>query len=474
MDKDMMDRDLADSVVKKAQELGATYAEARLEGFDMSAFLMKNDTPEISDFRKSYGIGARFVVNGAMGFMSINDLKKALVMKRVEETIRTIKAASRMLKTPVKFASEPTAKHEWVVHQKQKLEDVDPKDKMEYLFDVRKAIKEVDGTQSFLQLFESMSKKYYTNSEGSMIYSETPRVGLFYLLTVASNGDSEQRMLEHGASGGWENVKKWNTIYNVGQEVRALKAVIERGKPAPKGDIKLVLSPELVGILVHECCGHPTEADRIMGREAAQAGESFLSKEWLGKKIGNEVVTVAEDPTIPGSYGFYHYDDEGVKARRRFLIKDGKINEFLHNRQTAAMMGIRSNGAARSVFYAREPIVRMANTFMMPGKHSFEDLIGDVKLGVYMKSFTEWNIDDRRWNQRYVGCESYLIEKGEIKGPVRRPVFEITTPGFYERVEACGKDVSYVAGECGKGEPMQGLPVWMGGPHIRLNDVRLG
>ncbi len=474
MDKDMMDKDLADSVVKKAQELGASYAEVRLESFDASAFLMKNDTPEISDFQKSYGIGARFLVNGAMGFMAINDLKKAVVMKRLEETIKTIKASSRLLKTPIKLASEAPAKHEWVVPQKQKLQDVDPKDKMEYLFDVRKAIKGVDRTQSFLQLFESMSKKYYTNSEGSMIYSETPRVGLFYLLTVTGNGDSEQRMLEHGASGGWENVKKWNTIYNVGQEVRALKAVLEKGKAAPKGDVKLVLSPELVGILVHECCGHPTEADRIMGREAAQAGESFLTKDWLGRKIGSEAVTVVEDPTIEGSYGFYNYDDEGVKARRRFLIKDGKINDFLHNRQTAALMGIKSNGAARSVNYSFEPIVRMANTIMLPGKHSFQELIEDVKLGVYMKSFTEWNIDDRRWNQRYVGCESYLIENGEIKTPVRRPVLEITTPGFYERVEACGNDVKFVAGECGKGEPMQGLPVWMGGPHIRLNNVRLG
>ncbi len=474
MEKGTMDRDLADSVVKKAQELGASYAEVRLESFDASAFLLKNDTPEISDFQKSNGLGARFLVNGAMGFMSINDLKKALVMKRVEETIRTIRASARMLKSPLKFASEPPAKHEWVVRQKEKLQDVDPKDKMEYLFDVRKAIREVDGTQSFLQLFETMSRKYYTNSEGSMLFSETPRIGLFYLLTVSAGGDSEQRMLEHGASGGWESVKKWNTIHNVGQEVRALKAVLEKGKAAPKGDVKLVLSPELVGILVHECCGHPTEADRIMGREAAQAGESFLDRGWLGKRIGNEAVTVVEDPTVEGSYGFYHYDDEGVKARRRFLIKDGKVNDFLHNRQTAAMMGIRSNGAARAVNYSFEPIVRMANTFMLPGKHSFEELMEGVKKGVYMKSFTEWNIDDRRWNQRYVGCESYLIENGEIKAPVRRPVFEITTPGFYERVEACGKDIQFVAGECGKGEPMQGIPVWMGGPHIRLKDVRLG
>ena len=210
-----------------------------------------------------------------------------------------------------------------------------------------------------------------------------------------------------------------------------------------------------------------------MGREAAQAGESFVKPEMLGERIGSEVVTVVEDPTVPNSWGFYLYDDEGVKARPRYLIRNGIINEFLMNREYASYLGLKSNAAARALNYNREPIVRMANTYLAPGDHSFEELIEDVKLGVYMVSFNEWNIDDRRFQQRYIGREAYLIENGEIKHPVRKPILEITTKGLWSSVDAVGKEVEFYPGTCGKGEPGQGVPVWMGGAPARLREVVL-
>ncbi|MEM3333875.1 MAG: metallopeptidase TldD-related protein, partial [Thermoplasmata archaeon] len=90
---------------------------------------------------------------------------------------------------------------------------------------------------------------------------------------------------------------------------------------------------------------------------------------------------------------------------------------------------------------------------------------------ILMNSFTEWNIDDVRFNEKYVGREAYIIENGEIKEPVKRPVLEITTTGFYSAVDALSKDLKFFAGTCGKGDPMQGVDVWMGGPYIRLRNV---
>jgi TldD protein len=116
----------------------------------------------------------------------------------------------------------------------------------------------------------------------------------------------------------------------------------------------------------------------------------------------------------------------------------------------------------------------MANTFMLPGEYNDEELVEDVSKGVFIKTFMEWNIDDRRYNQRYVGLEAYLIENGQITNAVRNPILEITTPGFYGSVDAVGKTVEYEAATCGKGEPEQGAPVWHGGPPIRLRKVRLG
>jgi TldD protein len=113
----------------------------------------------------------------------------------------------------------------------------------------------------------------------------------------------------------------------------------------------------------------------------------------------------------------------------------------------------------------------MANTFVLPGKMSEEELIEGVKNGIYMKSFTEWNIDDKRFNQRYVGKEAYMIENGELKHPVARPVIETTTPKFWAAVDAVSKQIRFDAATCGKGDPSQGVPVYTGGPCIRLRGV---
>ena len=113
---------------------------------------------------------------------------------------------------------------------------------------------------------------------------------------------------------------------------------------------------------------------------------------------GTDVVSLVDDPTVANQIGSYMYDDEGVKARRKWLIKNGMITEFLHNRETAGQMGLRSNGGARAVAYAFEPIVRMSNTFFAPGNWRVDELIKDTRKGVFINSFTEWNIDDKRFN----------------------------------------------------------------------------
>lgn len=153
------------------------------------------------------------------------------------------------------------------------------------------------------------------------------------------------------------------------------------------------------------------------------------------------------------------------------LMKNGRINEFLHNRESAYALGTKSNGSARSTSYSFEPIVRMSNTFMLPGDYKEEELIENVKDGVYIKSFMEWNIDDKRLNQKYVGAEAYEIKNGKLGKPLLNPVIEITTPQLYKAVDAVANNTEYFAGTCGKGEPMQGIPVWFGGPSFRMRRI---
>src|SRR5881296_1670437 len=207
--------------------------------------------------------------------------------------------------------------------------------------------------------------------------------------------------------------------------------------------------------------------------EARQSGKSFIPPDGIGMRVGSEVVNVVDDPTVEHAIAYYRTDDEGVKARRRYLYKEGRVTEFLQNRETAAAMRTRSNGAARAVNYNVEAIVRMANTFVEPKDHSVDELLEDVKFGVYMKSFMEWNIDDKRYNAKYAGREAYLVENGEVKHPVRNTIIELTTPAFWSAVDAVGKDLDFEAGFCGKSDPGQALDASLGGPTIRLRNVYL-
>jgi TldD protein len=116
----------------------------------------------------------------------------------------------------------------------------------------------------------------------------------------------------------------------------------------------------------------------------------------------------------------------------------------------------------------------MANSFVTPGDHTLEELLESIKKGVYIKTYMEWNIDDKRFNQKYTGLESYLIENGKLTNLVKKPILEITTPKFWSSVDAVGKELGFIAGNCGKSDPMQGVPVWFGGPHIRLRKIILG
>ncbi len=287
-------------------------------------------------------------------------------------------------------------------------------------------------------------------------------------------------MLNLGGTSGWEWIEEENVVEKILDDNKGLVKAARNAIETKLNEIDVVISGEVAGIMAHENVGHPSEADRILGREGAQAGESFyldlIQKGNLGDiKMGSDEVTIIDDPTRPGNSGFYLYDDECVKARPRYLIKKGMLNELLLNREYASRYNFKSNAAARAINYKREPIIRMANTHFAPGDFTFEELFEDIKTGIYMKSFTEWNIDDRRFQSKYVGLEVYLIENGEITDTmIRRPVLELTTFGILSNVDAVSKDFNSPHGYCGKGEPMQGVPVWLGGPHVRLRNINLG
>ncbi len=464
-----MFQELADFSIDYLNKNGVDYAEARAESGEFSSFTLRDGIPEVSSFGDSSGIGVRFSIKNNIGFVAINDMNKDKIKKLLDKSLK-LTIRSHKIAEKIDFAESKAAKANTTVSQKTDVRDVDPGFKFKIVNDLNKNL---DSEHKYFSLSDSFVKKYYVNTEGSKIYSEIPRVNFFYFLTMKEGGNIIQRYLQHGAVGGYELYDQWKLEEGISSEIKALKENMKSGVKVPDEEVDVVLAPEVVGIAVHESGGHPYEADRIFGREAAQAGESFIKEKMVGHKIANEQVTIVDDPTVQGSFGFYRYDDEGVEARKKVIIEKGVIKEFMHDRETATKMGLNSNGSARATKFLFEPMVRMSNTLLLPGNYSEDEMIKDVKKGVYIKNFMEWNIDDMRFHQKYVGNEAYLIENGELTKPVKHPALEVTTPVLWSSIDAVGNNPKTFAGTCGKGEPMQGIPVWMGGPSVRLRNIKL-
>jgi len=469
-------KELAEYCVDFGSKLGARYVEARYVNDITRGLAYRNGQPVSGGYSPATGIGVRVLVDGGLGFASFDRLEKKLAEETISVAFKMAKNAKR--KEPIDMGEPVSNEEKWQMKAKESLKDVDMETMMKLSDEVNK---QMEGLAAFTFLINpKVMDKFIVTNEGTKIESQLSYILMYSMLTAKAPGGSEQKYLDLTLAGGWERIRDTKLVERVGDEVERLKTAANE---AVKIDdllskpIDMIVGPEVAGIIAHENVGHPSEGDRIKGREAAQAGESFWRDLKIGEsRVGSDAVTVSEDPTIPNTSGFYLYDDEGVKARKRVLIKNGILNEPLLNREFGTKFGMRSNAAARSTGFNREPIIRMANTYFEAGDHSFEELVEDVKYGVYMRGFKEWNIDDRRYQSKYTGSEAYLIKNGEITDTmVKRPIMETTSIGLLSALDAVSKNLSFdFPGTCGKSDPSQGIPVYAGGGELRFRDIRLG
>ncbi|MDH4213860.1 MAG: TldD/PmbA family protein [Candidatus Thorarchaeota archaeon] len=469
-------KDIAEYCIQIGQDLGCNYVEARYVKDLTRGLAFRNGEPVSGGFSPTEGIGVRVLVDGNMGFATFDRLERNLAKESITTAYRMAKNAKR--KVPIDLGEPVVNRAKWKMAAKQPLNDVDIDTMMEFTSELNK---QMTGLASYVVMFNPrVIDKYIVTNEGAQIEGQQSYILLFSVLTAQAQGGSEQKFMDLTLAGGWERIKESNLIENVKMEVENLKRAAEKAKKIDElmsQPVDMIVGPEVAGIIAHENVGHPSEGDRIMGREGAQAGESFWRDLKLGEsRVGSEEVNVSENPTIEKTSGYYLYDDEGVKSRKRELIKNGIINEPLLNREFGTRFGKGSNAAARASAYNREPIIRMANTYFEPGNYSFEELVEDVKLGVFMRSFQEWNIDDRRYQSKYTGSEAYLIKNGEVTTTmVKRPVMETTSVGLLSAVDAVSKNLTFdFPGTCGKSDPSQGVPVYAGGGEIRFREIRLG
>lgn len=444
------------------RSLGATYVEVRWQKDYGSVAAVRNGQFEFLATFSSEGIAIRAIAEGGLGFAATPELELDKVLKAVEKAVKLAKAAGRVRKTPVTLSEEKLAKINYSLPEL----DLDPLD----------LVKTLDSHTapglSVRRFYASVwiTEKHILTSDGADVYSRVPRVYLFgmFIAHEPSLGSLQRDIFLGGTSP--DSLRNAEKI--VEEESKKTLVLLEKARSVSPGRYDIVFGPEMTGILVHESVGHPFELDRIYGREGAEAGESYIKPNNLKVRIGSEFVNITDYPAVPGTYGFYLVDDEGVVARPKKLVSNGWATEFITNRQYAAAIGAHSNAGARASAFDREPIPRMSNTYLEPGDWRPDEIIRDTRRGIYVVSYTEWNINDTRYSGRYGIFEGYLIEGGELKQPVKGFI-EVDTPELWGGVDAVGRDFQLFIGTCGKGNPPQGVPVTMGGPTFRSRGLRV-
>ncbi len=251
-----------------------------------------------------------------------------------------------------------------------------------------------------------------------------------------------------------------------------LKAYIEKcenclysAKPALPGEYPVILSPKVAGVFAHESFGHKSEADFMLGDEQ-------MKQEWIiGKRIGPRMLSIVDDGNELG-IGFTPYDDEGTRASKTYLIREGKLSGRLHSSVTAASLEEEVTGNARAVGYEYEPVVRMTTTYIEPGEIPKEDLFKSVSRGIYLESIKHGS---GMSTFTLAPSMAYLIEEGEIKHPLSISVVTgsvFKTLGEIDGLSDKLEMFSFVGGGCGKMEQFP-LPVGFGGPYVKVRSMKV-
>lgn len=243
----------------------------------------------------------------------------------------------------------------------------------------------------------------------------------------------------------------------------------------PNGRMDALLAPDQLIIQIHESIGHPLELDRILGDERNYAGTSFVTPEMFGRyQYGSELLNVTFDPDLPGEFASYAFDDDGLPARREYLIKDGLLLRGLGGMTSQARSGLPGVANSRATSWNRPPIDRMANLNLEPGTASFAEMVAGIEDGILLQTNCSWSIDDSR-NKFQFGCErGQIIRDGELKEAVKKPNYRGVSATFWRSLKRVGDRQTFeVLGSpyCGKGEPNQVIRVGHAAPACVFADV---
>lgn len=303
---------------------------------------------------------------------------------------------------------------------------------------------------------------HFVSSLGADITYDYQTCGVSFSCSMA---EGDKKFSGHWQKGGTRLDELKNLEPTIRAAIAEQTSFMRNSVPVTPGKYPVVLSPEAAGVFAHESFGHKSESDFMLSDES-------MRDEWqLGKTVGSPILSIAECGSVPGC-GFLPYDDEGTKARKNYLIKNGVLAGRLHNAVTATALDEGLTGNARAIDCTFEPIVRMTTTYIEGGDKSFDELIAPIKHGYFIKTIRHGS-----------GMSTFTIAPSLayeiVDGKLGRPVqISVLTGSVFETlglIDGLTKDVellSFVTGGCGKMEQM-GLPVGFGGPYVRVSSMNV-
>jgi len=294
-----------------------------------------------------------------------------------------------------------------------------------------------------------------------------PLVRLSVSVVVEQDGRRESGSYGGGGRFGYDALLDDDYLHKAVDEALRQALLNLESKPAPAGEMPVVLGPGWPGILLHEAIGHGLEGDFNRKKTSAFAG-------LLGQRIASPGVTVVDDGTIPDRRGSITVDDEGTPSGRTVMIEDGILTEFIQDRLNARLMGVRPTGNGRRQSFAHAPMPRMTNTIMLGGEADKDEMIRSVQRGLYAVNFGGGQVDITSGKFVFSASEAYLIENGRVTTPVKGATLIGNGPDALLKVEMVGNDpgLDPGIGTCGKNG--QGVPVGVGQPTLKLSSLTVG
>lgn len=460
-----MDEGELRGLLDNARSMGATYADLRHGSthrlnMEMQDGEMKRAVPGHEE-----GVGIRIIVDGAWGFYSTNRVDPRELRDGLHHAIKSARAAKPLVEDPARLSEvkPQTARVTWTPERPPEKEPLDKKTQL--LGDMYRAVKDRKEILTVTTSYsEATTTQRYMDTEGADITTQLTRILAQTHFIAKTEGRVTGRRARIGGTGGFEHFTRRDPAAEAEEAAEATIQALTAPAP-PAGRMTVVTDPDLTGVFTHEAVGHASEADLVL------AGDSCLEG-MIGQTLAPEWVTVVDDSTIDGAFGSFPYDDNGIQGQRKVIIQNGVVKAHLTDRHTAAQLGLPANGAARAENHAHRPIVRMSNTFLEAGDHSFDELFEGIKSGVYAKGTRGGQVDTAKGGFQFAAQDAYLIENGEIKHPLRDAALSGNILRTLKNIEALGNDWAIGdPGICGKG---QLVPVGDGGPTTRIRDIAVG